>query len=105
MIKLKSGDVYLVLSAEFCLHNLYKIKNISLEKNAIEAERILITNYTTNYRDCHYVYLRDYTDIDIDQFLSRIKEKVPKIIWYRVIRRNIIKSKSDIYDYEQFKSW
>jgi len=113
MIKFRSGDVYLVrepfylLNVRQCFYRykLYKIKKISLE-NTIEVERILITNYTTtNYRDC--IYLRDSINIDIDSFLSRIEEKVPKIIWYKIIRRIIIKNKSDIYQChdEQFKGW
>lgn len=107
MIKLKFGDVYLVKdSISTNLHSeysLYKIKKISSE-NIIEIEKFIIIDYSINYRDCIYLCAGKRV-IYIDNFLSQIKEKVPKIIWHKIIRRHIIKQKTNTYDCEQFKSW
>ena len=106
MIKLKSRDVYLVREPFYALnveYRLYKIKKISSE-NIIEIEKFTIINYSINYRDCLYLCAGKRV-IGIDSFLSRIKEKVSKIIWYKIIRRYIIKRKINIYNHGQFKSW
>ncbi len=107
MIKLKSGDVYLVKdSISTNLHSeysLYKIKKISSE-NIIEIEKFTIIDYSINYRDCIYLCAGKRV-IGIDSFLSQIKEKVPKIIWHKIIRRHIIKQKTNTYSHEQFKNW
>lgn len=107
MIKLKSGDIYLVKdSISSNLHSeysLYKIKKISSE-NIIEIEKFIIIDYSINYRDCIYLCAGKRV-IRIDSFLSQIKEKVSKIIWYKIIRRHIIKQKTNTYSREQFKNW
>ena len=107
MIKFKSGDVYLVkdlistnLHSEY---SLYKIKKIFSE-NIIEIEKIIIIDYSLNYRDCLYLCVGNRV-IGIDSFLSRMKEKISKITWYKIIRRNTIKNRADIYNNEQFKDW
>ena len=107
MIKFKSGDIYLVREPFYTFnveYRLYKIKKVSLE-NTIEVEKILITDYHTNYRDCVYLCNWINATINITVLLSRIKEKVPKIIWYKIIRRHIIKQKTNTYSREQFKNW